>query len=299
MTRHKCRLAFVICATFSKYSLCCVGNSVAHVLCWNIGAGPGGDEGLIVVELQISSSGKNWGGDIRKRRPRETPLTRMHGDRSRTLDGDVAARDVDACPAGNFELDRLRCRPVDVGGGALHIDFVARLHRQRVGLCLHVDLALGGDHRQARARRTAAGLDGAGQYADGLAGVDPELIADGEVGVAAARPVDVFSVGPVQALAGRHADAGLGGGGDHGVGEMRQFLCRAGVLVGGVGSGLVEVFAVDHAGDAFDQGGHRCCLVVEHGLVGRRAALVAGELHGLVGAGGLAEGLDEVGGLFA
>ena len=64
---------------------------------------------------------------------------------------------------------------------------------------LQVDVVLGGDQLDAGVAVTRG--DGAGQQADGLAGVDSGFAGNGEIGVFATGQGQCFAVGELQALA--------------------------------------------------------------------------------------------------
>lgn len=219
----------------------------------------------------------------------------MHRNRPWAFDGDPAVNG-DARPALNGEVYLLRRREVDVLGGGDEFDVFLGEELHLVALRLQVDVVLGGNELDAGV--ALAGLDGAGQQADGLAGVDSGFAGDGEVGVFSAFKGKGFAVGELQVLPGDGGDAGFAGLEDGGVGEVWKFAGGLGVLVVGVCLGCVLVLGVDHAaGDGVEcfEGG---CLVVGPGLVVALGAEVGGELDGVVGGGGLVEGLGELAGLF-
>ena len=161
---------------------------------------------------------------------------------------------------------------------------------------LQVDVVLGGDELDAGVAVTRG--DGAGQQADGLAGVDSGLSGNGEVGVFATGQGQGFAVGELQALAGDATDAGLTALEDGRIGEVREFVGGTRVLLLGVALGGALVFRIDHAPAEGVQGFEWSGLFVDFALVFALRAEAAGELDGLVGGGGLVEGLGEGIGLF-
>ena len=194
-------------------------------------------------------------------------------------------------------MNLLGRREVDVlgGGNEFHVFPGHELHL--VALRLQVNVVLGGDEFDAGV--AFARFDGAGDEADGLAGVDAGFAGDGEVGVFAAFQDEEFAVGELEVLSGDLGDAAFPGLKNDGVGEVGLFvLPGGGVLLLGVALGGVLILAVDHAAGYGVQGFDRGGFVVDPAFALALAALVAGKLDGVVGAGGLVEGSGEGVGLF-
>lgn len=188
----------------------------------------------------------------------------MHLDRPWALHGNPTINS-DARPAFDGEVYLLRRREVDVLGGGDKFDVFLGEELHLVALRLQVDVVLGGNELDAGV--ALACLDGAGQEADGLAGVDSGFAGDGEVGVFAAFEDEGFAVGEVQVLPGDGGDAGFAGLEDGGVGELRTFVGGLGVLVVGVCLGCVLLLGINHAaGDGVERF-EGSCLVVGPGLV--------------------------------
>ena len=102
----------------------------------------------------------------------------MHGDLARALRDDAAGVDRDAGAAFGGEHDALGRGPVDVRGLALDVDEPLRGYLHRPGLRLHVDVALGRDHREALACSAFTWAYCSSEHADRLARVQPRLPAN-------------------------------------------------------------------------------------------------------------------------
>lgn len=219
----------------------------------------------------------------------------MHRNRPRALYGDPAV-DSNTGATGYREVNFLGGGEVDVLGSRDKLDVFLGKKLHLIALRLQVDVVFGGD--QLDAGITFARDDGAGQQANGLAGVDSGFAGNGEIGVFATGQGQCFAVGELQALAGDATDAGLAGLEDGRVGEVREFVGGMDVLLLGIAPGAFLIPAIDHtAGDGV-QGFEWSGLVVDFALVFALRADTAGELDSLVGSGGLVEGLGQGVGLF-
>ena len=216
----------------------------------------------------------------------------MHSDSPRALHGDVPARDGDARATSSGQRHALGRCPVDVRALALHLHVLLGRDLDVRRLRLHLDRARRRNGLDADPVRS--GFDCACRDAYRLARVHPPLPADGKVGIRPAAQVHDLTRGQMQVLGRSQPKPSLGAGGDEGIGAMRQLgLGGRGLLVAGVVQRLAVVFAIDHAFEAGDQGGHEGGVAVEGADAGLLGAGVRCEGNALMGTGRVAEGLRQ------
>ena len=150
-----------------------------------------------------------------------------------------------------------------------HVDLVARLHFQFIGLGLNIDGVFRRDELQPQP--ALAGFHRAAQHADRLPGMNPHLAAGDELGVLPADDGHRFTVRQLQALPGICGETVLRGDSNERIAKVRKS-----------GIGGAEGILARRAGCAGEHGLERRGFVVEEAGIGLAGAEVAGKRHRLV-----------------